>query len=179
MSLNLIAQIVGIIAVVLSLAVFQLNKRHAMLLLAMTAAFLYALHFFLLGAATGAAMNLIGAFRCYVFYKVKPTRSNAWILYVFITISLLATLYTWQGPISLLAAAGTVLSGIASWQLTPKYIRRYALSAPPPWFAYNALSGSYPGMFIEVFMFISNLIGQYRFDLKPTSRLRRKLARPA
>jgi hypothetical protein len=179
MTLNLIAQLVGIVAVIFSLLIFQQNKRLVMLQLATTAAFLYTIHFFMLGALTGAMMNLIGAGRCYVFYKVTPNKHNEWILWAFLGLSAAATIATWQGPISLLALAGSVCSGIASWKKEPRTIRRFALSAPPLWFTYNAISGSYPGMFIEIAILASNLVGQRRFDFKHKSRAQRQMARPA
>jgi len=49
-------------------------------------------------------------------------------------------------------------------------MRRLGLLSSPPWFTYNFISGSYPGMVIEVLLVTSNLIGQYRFDLKPAFR---------
>lgn len=150
-----------------------------MLKLAAAAALLYTIHFFMLGAVTGAAMNLVGALRCYTFYKVKPTEHHQWVLWFFIAVAVSAAAVTWQGPVSLLAMFGTIFSGIASWHKKPKFIRRFALSAPPMWFSYNAISGSYPGMFIEVTMFISNLVGQYRFDYRHKSHTRRRLAHPA
>jgi hypothetical protein len=179
MSLFLIAQFVGVIAVVISLTIFQLNKRQTMLKFGMTAAFLYSLHFFLLGAPTGAAMNLIGALRSFVYFRTKPSRKNIWIPLVFLTIASIATLLTWQGPVSLLALAGSVLGGIAFWQKNPKLMRHIAILVPPLWFTYNAMVGSYPGMFIEVAMLISILVGRYRLDIGHKHHLRRHLARPA
>jgi len=51
-------------------------------------------------------------------------------------------------------------------------IRRFALISPPLWFMYNVILGSYPGMIAEAVMFVSNMVGIYRFDiLKQTSNL--------
>lgn len=160
----MIAQIVGIAAVIFALSIFQFNKRSAMLWLGLIAGILFSLHFFLLGAFTGAAINLISVTRSYAFIKVKPTRENTWILLLFISLAGIATIMTWRGPIGLLAFIGNTASGIAFWQRKPSSIRRWAYVPPPFWFSYNALSGSYPGMFIETFDLISLIIGTYRFD---------------
>lgn len=165
-------QAIGFVAVVLSLTVFQLNKRGHMLALSVVASLLYSVHFFLLGAPTGAAMNFINAIRYYAFGKVSPSKQNAWVLYVFLIIIATATWLTWQGWFSVLAALGSALSTLAFWQNNPTYIRRISMGVPPLWFSYNAIAGSYAGMVVEVFLFISNLIGQYRFDMiKPKTRL--------
>jgi hypothetical protein len=177
MSFDLAAQLVGVVAVLISLAIFQLNKRGTMLKFGMTAAILYAIHFFMLGAVTGAAMNAIGFGRGYVFSKVKPTKQTKWILFAFIAIGAVATALTWQGPLSMLAFGGATAGAIAFWHKTPKTVRHWALIAPPLWFTYNAISGSYPGMFIEVAILSSNLIGQYRLDFTHKLHWRRHFAR--
>ncbi|MEK7070605.1 MAG: YgjV family protein, partial [Patescibacteria group bacterium] len=55
---------------------------------------------------------------------------------------------------------------IAFWQSNPRYIRLIGLISPPLWFTYNYISGSYAGMFAEIILLSSNLIGIYRFDIK-------------
>jgi hypothetical protein len=160
----IIIQAIGFVAVGLSIFAYQYNKRATMLGFDMSAAFLYALHFFLLGAPTGGAMNFIGGVRAAIYYKYPPTKARKWIFVLFMFSSCLATYYFWEGFISLLALGGTLSYGIAYWQTNPKYIRRYLLLSFPLWFAYNFIVGSYPGMLIELILLASNLIGQYRFD---------------
>jgi hypothetical protein len=179
MSFFVAAQLIGVIAVIISLVVFQLNRRDTMLKLAMSEAVLYAVHFFFLGALTGAVISLIGAGRSFVFTKIKPGRKNRWVLFVFIGLAAVATVFTWQGPISLLPLGGAIGHGVAFWQSDPKYIRMWSLAAPPLWFTYNAMVGSYPGMFIEIAMLISILVGRYRLDFGRKHHLRRHLARPS
>lgn len=172
MEYQYIVQAVGFSAVIFALAVYQSNKRHRMLGLATIAACLFASHFFLLGAMTGAAMNLIGAARSYVFMKVKPRKRNRWILFSFLVAAVLATAATWHGPISLLALLGTMCSAVSSWQRSPRLIRRFALATPFPWFAYAVLTGSMAGMVIETMSLTSNLIGRHRHDANRRFQLR-------
>jgi hypothetical protein len=176
---GLIAQGIGIIAVCISLSVFQSNKRSKMLKLVMVAALLYTVHFYLIGALTGAAMNLIGALRSHTFYKLKPKNRHWWILGVFILMAIVGGLITWQGPLSLLPLAGSICGGLAIWHTKPSEIRRWSLIATPMWFTYNAISGSYPGMLIDTFSLTSNLLGEYRFDHKHIAHYRRRLLRTA
>lgn len=179
MSHLLLAQLVGVVAVTISITVFQVNKRTKMLTLSMFAAFLYTVHFSMLGAYTGSAMNLIGGARCYAFFKVKPDKRYHWVLFAFMGVAILGTIVTWQGIISLLPFFGSISSAFATWHKSPKYIRRWSLLAPPLWFTYNTISGSYPGMLIEIVMVCSNLFGEYRFDFRHARHTRRRLAHPA
>ena len=171
----LAAQLVGLLAVFLSLAVYQFNNRKTMLLLSMLGAMSWSIHFYMLGANTGAATNLIAVGWSYVFLKVKPSRYNIWIPIVFLIGDIIAAYYTWQGYVSLFAVSGSMIYVIAFWFRSTKIIRRLSLISPFMWFVYNILSGSYPGMFFEIFTFTSNLIGQYRFDLKSNKSLSKTL----
>lgn len=170
MSAFWLGQIIGVVAVVLSIAVYQLNNRVRMLQVAMASALFFAGSFFFLKAYTAVALNILGAVRCYAYFKVIPSKQTAWIFWLFAILAIIAAAITWNGPVSFLALAGTLLYGVAEWQRSPKYIRRLSLLGPPMWFSYNFLVRSYPGMFIEVFVITSNLIGQYRFDRKSRKR---------
>lgn len=173
------AQAVGLIAVTISLTIFQSNNRSHMLKLGMLASLFYAIHFLLLGAVTGAVMNLIGGTRSFVFFKFNTGKKRWDVLIIFIVLAVVGTIMTWQGPISLLAMGGSIGSSFAFWHTKPRHIRRWALLVPPLWFTYDAISGSIPGMLIEVIILCSNLVGEYRFDFRGKAHVRSKLARPA
>lgn len=146
-----------------------------MLLLGLSACLLWATHFYLLGAVTGSAMNLLAAVRFSVYYRTKPSKQNRWVMWFFVGLTALVTVLTWKGMISLLPFIGTACGVIAFWQVKTKYIRRLALISSPPWFIYGAIVGSYPGMAAEALLMGSNLIGQYRFDFRTV--FRKKLLR--
>jgi hypothetical protein len=171
MSLFLAGQIVGGIAVLISIAIYQVDDRRKMLALASTAAMLYALSFFMIHAYTGAILNFIGGIRTLTFMRSKSSSDSLKIYCLFGFMSALGTYITWAGPLSLLALAGTLMSALSSGQLSTKLMRRAGLLAPPLWFSYNLLTRSYPGMFIEIFVVCSNFIGQYRFDLKRSKNI--------
>jgi hypothetical protein len=167
-----LGQIIGIIAVIVSISVYQFNNRVRMLQLAMISALLFAASFYCLKAYTAAALNVLGAIRCYVYFKVVPGKRTVWIFWLFALLSIIAAAITWGGPVSLLALAGTLLYGIAEWQKSPKIIRRFSMLGPPLWFCYNFIVRSYPGMVIEIFVMFSNVVGQFRFDKKYSIRFR-------
>lgn len=146
-------------------------------MLGMCGCLLWSGHFFLLGALTGAALNLVAAIRFYVYYRTKPLKRNTWIMWSFLCLTALITALTWQGMISLLPFIGTACGVIAFWQKKTKRIRRLALASSPPWLLYAVMVGSYPGIVVESLLIVSNLTGQYRFDFR--SRLPSKLSRGA
>lgn len=163
----IIAQLVGFIALAFSITVFQKNKRRLMLLLQMSSAFLFAIHFALLGAWTGSAMNFVNTLRSYIFANKGNkywANNKVWVL-VFILLFSIFTLITWQGWISLLPLIAMISGTIAFWLDNPRHIRLLSLISPPAWFIYNLTFNSYPGMIIEVLLFLSIIIGIFRFDI--------------
>lgn len=179
MSVFITAQVIGAIAVILSLTIFQMNRRGVMLRLAAVAAVLYGIHYFLIGAWTAVAMNTIAAARNIVFVRLTMAQRPLWILVIFLVAVLIGGLVTWQGPISAFAMLATMLSCIATWQRDPKVIRRVAMVVPPLWFIYAFAAGSYPGMFVEIVILVSNVIGQYRFDYRHAATTHRHAVRHA
>lgn len=168
------AQIVGIVAVTVSLLLFQFNDRRKMLNIGVCSALLWTLHFYLLGAYTGSAMNGISAIRDLTLARTKPTSNNLWILGAIMLLATAATIITWHGIVCILPLIACGLNAASFWSTNTKRIRRFYLLVPPLWFTYNFFSHSYPGMAIELILVISNIVAQFRFDRKKTSR--RKLA---
>ena len=165
-----IVQGIGLAALLLNLSVFQTNTRKNMLVLGLCGCILWATHFYLLGALTGAAVNLMAAGRFVVYSGVRPSRKNRWIMWSFLGLTAMVTAITWEGFISLLPFLGTASGVIAFWQKDTKLIRRLALTSSPPWIVYAFLVGSYPGIVTESLLMGSNLIGQARFDFKTLLR---------
>ena len=143
-----------------------------MLLLGLCGCLLWAAHFYLLGAMTGAAVNLMAAGRFVVYSRIKPTKRNRWVMWAFIGLTALVSVATWEGAISLLPFLGTASGVIAFWQKNTTYIRRLAMASPPPWIIYAVMVGSYPGILTESLLMGSNLVGQYRFDFRSVFRKR-------
>lgn len=174
-----IVQGIGVVAMIVAISAYQTNTRKSILLLGMTASLLWSAHFFLLGAATGSALNLLSTVRTGIYLRVRPSRRNMWIMWSFAGLLALATVLTWHGLISLLPFMGSMFGVLGDWQKRPKYIRRLNFGSSPSWLVYNVISGSYPGIAVEILKMSSNLIGQYRFDLKPAIRSRlMRLSRP-
>lgn len=173
MNIFMLAQLVGFLSVILIVLTYQFNKRQTILVLSMFSQIIFVAHFLLLGAFTGATMNLIGATRNFLFMRSNTQQRSSFILYTLISVYIVVGFFTWSGPKSLLAVAGMIFGTLAFWQLTPRRIRLFALLAPPLWFSYNFLVHSYPGMIADSISFMSACIGILRFDIMPKISHRR------
>ena len=165
---NFLTQLIGFIALILLIIVFQREKRSHMLILKILSSIFYGIHFALLGAWTGSAMNVVAAARSYVFKQrteKKWADNKAW-LFAFLILIIVSGIFTWGGYYSLLPMIGTSISTAAFWMKKPRLIRLLCLIGPPFWLVYNIIVQSIAGMVTELLVVISILVGILRFDGK-------------
>lgn len=164
---QIIAQGLGYLALLFVILSFQKNKRISVLLLMLTGVLLFVVHYSLLGAWTGALMNVIEAGAVYVAYqkeKAAWAKRSYWP-YIFIALYIIAGLITSRTLISCLPILAQIFGTIAVWQKNPRSIRFIMLAPRPLWFTYNFVVGSQAGMVAEVFILTSVVSGIVRFDI--------------
>lgn len=162
----LIVQGVGFIGLLIVIVMFQVNRRSFTLKLLVFSSIMFVIHFYLLGAWTAVAMNIIGAFRAFVFNKKE---SYKWLnrretMYLFVGLFWTTGFLSWEGPLSLLPIASMSVECFALWNSNTKRIRWLMLAARPGWFIYNVVVGSYAGLATEIFLTSTLLVAVYRFD---------------
>lgn len=128
---------------------------------------LFVIHYILLGALTGAVMNLIEAGVVYVSYQkeTKIWAQQKFWLYIFILLFIFAGLITSKTLVDSFPVLAQILGTVAIWQKNPKAIRFMMLIPRPLWFYYNFVVGSFAGMVAEIFIFLSVMTGIVRFDI--------------
>ena len=104
-----VAQIIGFGVAAMNCISFQQNKRKRIIGCQIFAAVLFIIHYILLGAYTGAALNLIGLLRSVVFINndKKWAKSPVWLV-VFVIISAIGSVVTWVDWYSFLPAAAMI-----------------------------------------------------------------------
>jgi hypothetical protein len=170
--LTIFIQLIGFVGVLFGVISFQPKKRKNILRFQLLSNLFWVIHFFLLGAVTGAALNGAGALRAYLFDKYnKRTSQSQWLLIGVISLMVALVLLTWQGWISLLPMIGMIVATIGFWQRDEQRIRLFLLFASPWWLSYNALSGSYAGVVSEVLATTSILVALWRYRRQRASAL--------
>ncbi len=163
----IIAQTLGFVAAALCILSFQQNKHKNIIALQLSGGIAFTLHFLLLGAYTGAAMNLVDIVRSLVFInRGKKWADHVWWVVVFSALCVISCIFTWIGPLSLLPMAGMICTTISFYLQDPKKVRRVALPASPLWIIYNICTKSYGGVITEAFNICSIIIAMFRHDLK-------------
>lgn len=160
------AQLVGFAGAVTYFLVFQMKKRKNILGLNVLAASIFVLHFFLLGAYTGAAMNVVCALRCVIYYynDKKWAKSKIWLA-VFIGVSVVLGVLTWSDTYSVLPLASMIITSVSFWLKNEKHIRLLTLPSPPCWIIYNIHNGSVSGMVTDFIILVSIIISIVRYDI--------------
>lgn len=169
--MNILIDLLGALGIVAAVLAFQC-KRHERVLLYRTAnEILFGIQFFLLGAYTGVAMNVVGSIRNTIFTaEVKRGRSTRLTGFVFCLFFLIFGLLTWEGPKSILVIAAKMLSTVAFGNKNLLAVRLLILVTSSSWLIYDLFSGSYAGVVCEVLTLLSILIALVRFHIPRRGR---------
>ena len=167
--LQLIANGVGVLAVILFVASYQIKKRSGIITCNAISRALYILQYLLLGAFAGAVLDVLGLVSS-VLAGRKHTpfvrRFRVPILVVINAAMVAATVFLYKTPWDLLPLAGVLLHTTAFWLSDERKIRILSITGSPFWFAYNAHSLAFGSAAGDVFTIISIAIAIFRYDVK-------------
>lgn len=181
--LEIVAFIVGIVAVAFFLLSYLQKDRRRIIILNVTSRVLYILQYILLGAFVGAILDVAGAISSFLAqWSDKPFIKKRKLLFVVILDLIIVGLgiltilldtnakgvspFSWDGAIGLLPIAGVLLHTSAFWITNEKIIRRVSLLGSPFWFAYNLISGAFGSCIGDLLSMVSILIAMFRYDRK-------------
>lgn len=156
---QIIAQALGIVAMVFSVTSFQLKTKKQIIIMQILTSVVFATHYFMINAITAAVVNLVAIVRNIVFYnKNKPFfKSRMWV-WGFATVMALCGAASWQGPISLLMCVGMVFNTLAVGADKPINTRKLILISSPFVLMYNIWAMSVGGIINESLVIIITLI---------------------
>lgn len=164
--LEIIAQILGIFGIILTFFIFSARKRRTILICKFSGDVLWFFHYLFIGAASGAAINIVNIFREIVFYnKEKKWASSRFWLFFFMALNVTSSLLTWEGPLSLLPMIGTCCTVASFWCTKPLHIRLVAVPGQSLWLLYGILHVSPTSILSNTISLISIGVGLYK-DLK-------------
>jgi hypothetical protein len=150
MANNPAAAIAGLIAMACFAAAPAFQARRTMLMVYIGNNLGFGLHYALLGHWTAAAMNGVMSVQTVMAIMLVRAPKLRWTYYVLLPVPGLASLMTWQGLPSLLAAAATTLSTIGRMQTNETTLRVLLLASTPLWAAHDMIVGSAPGLIADL-----------------------------
>jgi len=167
--LTLIAQIVGIFAVITFLLSYQQRKRKNIILWNATSRVLYIIQYFMLGAFEGAALDILGTVSSVAAQnkdkEIIKKHLAVWIT-VINAVIIAVGLLLYENIYSLFPIVGVVLHTSAFWITDEKVIRRVSFLGSPFWLVYNISTMAYGSAIGDILTMISIGTAIYRYDVR-------------
>ena len=163
-----IPQIIGLLAVATFLLSYQQKKRENIILLNVISRCLYILQYVLLGAFSGAVLDILGAGSSFVAGKkhtsfVKKHEKQIIVaITALIVVAGVAIAVINESFLDLFSLTGVLLHTSAFWINNEKIIRRVSLIGSPFWFVYNFCSHAYGSAVGDILTVCSIVIAMIR-----------------
>jgi len=167
MSLFVISQILIGFAICSDIASFQFKKKSHILCCLLVSCTLISIHFLCLGHMTAAMLGVIVAFR----FITSIFSTSKKLMFLFIGATLLTTILTYQGTLSILGCLGATMGTIASFSEQDKRLRQLMLICTSFWVVHNYLAGSPGAVIMEILFIGSNIVGYFRYYIRPKKRV--------
>ena len=164
----IIIQCIGFIGVLLFVISYQIKSNKGLFLTQMLGCMMFCIQFFLMGAYTGAITLIINIIRNILLLKSKDWKwAKSKIVMVIILIALVvSTVYTWNGPVSLLPFVSIAVTTIGYWSNNALKIRLSQMIGSPCYLVYDVLIQSWGGVVSESIAIISIIVSIIRFGWK-------------
>lgn len=151
-----------------SLTYFSKNRK-VLLFYSISSIIMGAVSYFLLSAWSGLFMSAVALIRNIIFLiqnKKNESEKITWIdwiiLSVFMIISIITAVYTYEGFLSLFSVLATMLYTISVWQKNKKAYKVMGVIISVLWIIYYVFIGSIFGVFCEVILLISEIVSVVR-----------------
>lgn len=153
--MDLIIQLIGFAGMIVIILCFYCRRHRHVLLLKLIADVLWMLHYFLLGAFSGAATNLVCCMRESVYMLEKNEKRRYVWLVLFILLNWTGAFLTWKGIWNILPATVSTFGAYSFWQKNVKVTRKIGILNGVLMFIYDIFARSYIGMASETLTIIS------------------------
>lgn len=165
--LYILSQIFIILNYVFLVITYQLKNKEKILLFSIAAQSASGLSYICLGAYTGLAMAIISIFRNIIFIinekkngvTEKTTTNEILMLLVIYALTIILSVITFNGFLSLLSVFATMLYTFSVWQKSTRTYKILGIPVSLLWLSYNIYIHSIFGIILECVLMISAIIG--------------------
>lgn len=173
----IVSQVFAILMYVLLASTYYLKNRKTVLTINILAMVAQAISFICLKAYTGLAMDIVAIIRNIIFMidekkngkSEQNTKKDIIILAVLYVITILLSVFTYNGLPSLFSVLGTFLYTYSVWQKNTNTYKLLGIPTSISWIAYNIYIKSIFGGILESIVLICSGIG-YLLAKKKTSK---------
>ncbi len=166
---ELLAQGIGISAVILFLLSYQMKKRQGIIITNIISRSLYIVQYILLGAYSGAVLDVLGMLSSIVAERKhhKHIKNHARLIFISMNCSItlvgLFIAFLNKSLLDILPIIGVVLHTSAFWLNDERIIRKVSLLGSPFWFVYNFLSRAYGSAIGDILTIVSIIIAMFHY----------------
>ncbi len=162
--IELIGQIISIIAVIVSFITYQMKSSRAIFITLSVATGISCIAYALLGGTVALVLNLFSIVRniCYC-YKDKKILSSKAVPVVLALIMGVLSIFTWEGAHSAFFVVGIMLNTLAMGYFGPQNLRKSILLTSSLILIYNLFIPSIGGTINEMVAITSSIIGLVRY----------------
>lgn len=172
----IVAQAIGFLGAALYIISYQFKENRWLIPIQLGASATYVVHFFMLGAYTGSALQIITLFS-YVLLTYNGYHKDSWAAWkgwkwIISGVYLVSTLFTWKSWIDFLPCLGSISTTLGNWTRNGKTLRLARLCVSGPgWLIYDTVTHSYSGILCEAIGIISLAVSIHRHGLKELDRV--------
>jgi hypothetical protein len=160
-------QCLGALAVVMGFISYQMKTRQQLLLLQALTSLTFCVHYLMIGAVSGMAMNVVCLIRNFVYFGLSSKeKTPKWIPVAFAVVTAIIGLFSWNAWYCVFIFLGLVIHSVCIAMKNPQNVRKSILVTSPLVLIYNAFVSSYGGMIYESIAVISSIIGIIRYKDK-------------
>ena len=165
---DFVVQLIGFVGVAFFILSYQIKSNRALFLFQLIGCGLFCVQFFIMEAYTGALSLMVNIIRNLLLLKAKDwgwVKSNMTLACIIAMLAVI-TVYTWDGPISLLPFISVAVTSVGYWTENAQKIRLSQLVGSPCTLVYDVIIRSWGGVLNEVIVIISIVISIVRFGWK-------------
>ena len=156
----LIGQGFGILAVILGFISYQMKNSKTVLLFQISVCAVFSLHYLLIGAMSGFALNLLCLLRNITYYfKGKWIIMDPFVTVFFTVIMGFVGVMSWQGYPSVFVIIGMMVNTVGMSFRDAQNMRKSILISSPLVILYDILVSSYGGILYESVVIVSSIVG--------------------
>jgi len=163
MSLFELSQVLVGVALCSDIVSFQFKKRVHIISCLVVSCIMISIHFICLGHWTAACLGILAATR----FIVSLFSTSRVVMVFFMGVAVLASALTYEGLLSILGCSGSLFGTAASFSKDDKLLRQLMLIGTSLWLVHNILAGSPGAVVMEIIFICSNLVGYFRFYIRP------------
>ena len=163
----LIGQGFGVVAIVLGFLSYQMRTQRLLLFMQGAVAVVFGVHYCLIGAYSGMAMNFVNIARTFAYdYRVRKGIQSRLIPIAFLVVQVVMGALTWEAWYSVFALLGIGINTYCMSFSNPQNVRKSILITSPLVLIYDLFAHSVGGSIYETVALISAFIGILRYRRK-------------